>query len=1655
MAQTKRPRTVKAQNATTFHNAEQLIEALRNRNPESLKNALVSFRNQITVAYGERLNMGDARLTLVTNWLEKTSGASELFDIWDMGSNYTPLVLVSLAHVISLLASTQSTIIHASTILRTLFDPTHARRLNAHLASGQTDVVLAALKVLNAAALVDQRMTFEAVAWTAKALPKLLSHRHRNPTSYPLAHPSIRTVLTTLLLALLPLSLSLDIFTALFKGLAQDDGVMVKMVLESSWEKVWCDVKVPKSLKVKVFGGLGIQPLYARTDPDSSEPFAPADVAHHFFLALCTNPGSGLCFRSKGWYPRPLEDPFEESTSHRGEDEGNEESKSGTLYNPLLLKLLRLLRPSTDARQFELAVRILGACPDLVGAYFAKGAAQIGLSLEPRLSTRWIASVGFISAVVASSVPVDSFYLEELVRSTSMRVYRAEPPPLNTIVENIVPNVLTRTWLTKALLMKSTLPTTDVTAQSSSGSLVQHTTIRLLTRCLLKLSTVLESFPSGWATCAADVVSAVRRRIPEVAVIVSTAQEAVKALREGEEGEGAKRVLLAEGALRLLWLYAQILPGAMAEVRFDVGKLLQETEVGEKGSAEMNGVRIMCQIHVLRLLGESDQFVWSAKPAGSTHTHMYRLLALHLHTPHAQLQDASANLVVKLLGSSVLFEHDPREARAWVDALPKNPEDGAEFLDFFDDVLSRCTKTPYRYLEAGNQLYARSMVNVAHTPSSLLMAVLEQLKNKPMSPPARRAIAAFVARLVRTVTGKLEVGHAKAITGYMRDIFAKEGEESGGTMVVRNLDAFLGAVELENPERMDVDSLSAPETTQLAETVESMDIGDGEFAKGRAALGILQQLRASGGQIGVREASKLVKVLLSSSTDEVILGEFLEELDMRIHSDAVLGLDEKVLPSAVSFPLAFWVFLCRGSNLTPAKALLAHSLARQPVQRLIWSCGLVLHSIGGAVRTSSQDTISDGLVALELIARRVVGTPEAIEVKQLLFGDCDAMKSLIFEPGWATYIGKIVLCLLSSSNEVDCALATTYSQYWSRRLLESKGELAAGFTIWVPFTPNQTCAQVFKASLETLTSWPSSSTSAGILLEQLAKHLRSSTIDKDTSAQLVQVLPRLIRVPAQPEYLNLQKLVPTITERELPLGLNLGLLEASASLVQLIEQARPRWAAKTKALNSISWDDFSSWIETPELVQLSTALMYLSPDARTAFSSWVGQQSSLPVCAIGPCFALMDCQAAFVRVLHDQPPLPRTIARRIVDCSTLVLFKYGERTEYQRWATRTLINAVSALPEEIDEIVRLVLKRFPSNPRDAVQQHIFSFVVWASSHSSHWEELVNLAVDSTLLWLVRRFAEDESDSPELLATLSGFESILSPASNIKAHLAEPVLVAAIKNRLDVPPVTKMCSKLVEHTSLRPASVNKLLQSIIHHPSFTLVCRTPSPSRDETIRLLRSLFYKHPSSTCHPSHIIPLLGIYRGTLDLPDTQILSIFQLFERSRQMSTVTILRNWTPDISHTQPKELLDTVCNFDPALMFRSCTSFPQRRDPEKIEHVETGRKRDIYDPNFVLPLLAALMVSDEPITSMQWVDLCRTNVLCLALSSLSSKQPAMRKLGYASLTTAYVRLVDVDFQERTQLMYTLDLLRNLLPQPSATPSDPVPRLPTYTTILLSHA
>lgn len=86
-------------------------------------------------------------------------------------------------------------------------------------------------------------------------------------------------------------------------------------------------------------------------------------MIHHFLLAICTRPGTGICFKDRGWYFRESE-----GDDHReAEDENLKSTKGGgKIHNKILSNVLKTLKINEDLRQQELALKILSACPELV-----------------------------------------------------------------------------------------------------------------------------------------------------------------------------------------------------------------------------------------------------------------------------------------------------------------------------------------------------------------------------------------------------------------------------------------------------------------------------------------------------------------------------------------------------------------------------------------------------------------------------------------------------------------------------------------------------------------------------------------------------------------------------------------------------------------------------------------------------------------------------------------------------------------------------------------------------------------------------------------------------------------------------------------------------------------------------------------------------------------------------------------------------------------------------------------------------------------------------------------------------------------------------------------------------------------------------------------
>lgn len=635
---------------------------------------------------------------------------------------------------------------------------------------------------------------FDSFNWSMRVLPHIFNMRRRtnrknkaskknqSAADVSLRRPDIRTLYILFLLSFLQqghshtlklrlLDLGRDFLPGILKGLPQDPPDVVQTILLHLHEDLVKDQKIPRSKKVEFWNewacGCVVQ-LYSReeehvlihADSDAIENPSVADLAHHFLLSICTNPGFGICYPDRGWYPRkaaPQEDAGQTSEQKQngvfasGDDHillgegstGAQKGKpggGGPIYNKVLSGVLRQLAVAEDLRQQELALGILTACPELVGSYLESSCA--GLSVDPRPSSRWLCNVAFFGRVVGLDLPsFRNAKVEHLESSDTSdpsasipqahRLYASEPPPMSTILANILPGPLHRFLFAQGL--------------NSSDRLVRYSTCALLCRCLdrmvrfrdvcLNASTELDEDENGpWRRRMEILEMEARRRIPDISIVIQILQIATSRSSANEAANGTEgddnadneserdasandNLLSTEVSLRLLSLYYQAVPSSAFDVKFNAGKLLTnafvqsspapgaaqfangdvemangnhaaDTDASEEGRSDKDGsedeeedageirLEALCQVHTLRILSHSalaSSLDWTAKPAGSNGhlSYLGMLLTLFISTPVHQVKSACEDLLRSLLAQSSFFEHNAAELDAWLASLPQ------------------------------------------------------------------------------------------------------------------------------------------------------------------------------------------------------------------------------------------------------------------------------------------------------------------------------------------------------------------------------------------------------------------------------------------------------------------------------------------------------------------------------------------------------------------------------------------------------------------------------------------------------------------------------------------------------------------------------------------------------------------------------------------------------------------------------------------------------------------------------------------------------------------------------------------------------------------------------------------------------------------------
>jgi nucleolar pre-ribosomal-associated protein 1 len=95
---------------------------------------------------------------------------------------------------------------------------------------------------------------------------------------------------------------------------------------------------------------------------------------------------------------------------------------------------------------------------------------------------------------------------------------------------------------------------------------------------------------------------------------------------------------------------------------------------------------------------------------------------------------------------------------------------------------------------------------------------------------------------------------------------------------------------------------------------------------------------------------------------------------------------------------------------------------------------------------------------------------------------------------------------------------------------------------------------------------------------------------------------------------------------------------------------------------------------------------------------------------------------------------------------------------------------------------------------------------------------------------------------------------------------------------------------------------------------------------------------------------------------------------------------------------------VQSLDAGKVFYTCLNFPRglKFDLDNEYHAKAEFREELYDPLFLNLTFARVISGNPPSSALSWVQFFRTNIVCVVIRSLSSKDDAFRELALCNLS-----------------------------------------------------
>ncbi|SCU88641.1 LAME_0E00628g1_1 [Lachancea meyersii CBS 8951] len=459
------------------------------------------------------------------------------------------------------------------------------------------------------------------------------------------------------------------IMSGWFKHMTKVDSVkLMKHCVSTMSEKVLRESSLKKATKCKILNEAFISRLHHFYYSGDASLVKAVD---QFFELYSTSEEHSVAFSDdKLWFSEPV---YAKSASGSLSNGAMVmiNNKKFYLYNKILYTMLTFFKPWEDESQLNRVIQVLQALPELVAPYCSY-LETLGHH-EPKMTSYWFGMTLLLGRII--NLPIPQKILD--VQTDNIPL-----PPI--VLESIAPCPLTKAALSKAL--------------QHEVPLIKQMGCQLLIFCFQKLEHIFELYEDkGWNSAKSELVGRLKSTLPDLSVIATTLDFVSRHKSENK--------ILAASVSLVLNHYSKFFP-----LSFNL--TLPSDNIYSKviKSKSFSGLDLVILDSFLQFQElNNSQAKWYNPTAteNSTFTTLLKLASSSNAT--ASLTNKVASLLDSLLKFTVVFDEaliaspilaliNSLQVMARSD-LEDNSLKEERIWKLLDETISRCMKTPYKYVD--------------------------------------------------------------------------------------------------------------------------------------------------------------------------------------------------------------------------------------------------------------------------------------------------------------------------------------------------------------------------------------------------------------------------------------------------------------------------------------------------------------------------------------------------------------------------------------------------------------------------------------------------------------------------------------------------------------------------------------------------------------------------------------------------------------------------------------------------------------------------------------------------------------------------------------------------------------------------------------------